>query len=34
MHDKCANSHILESHMSELKTKIVQHKDKPLHDFQ
>ena len=34
MHDKCANSHILKSHMSELKTKIVQHKEKALHDFQ
>lgn len=34
MHDKCANSHILKSHMSELETKIGKHKDKPLHDFQ
>ena len=34
MHDKCANLHILESHISELNAKIVQHKEKPLHDFQ
>ena len=34
MHDRCANSHILKCHISELNTKIVQHKDKPLHDFQ
>jgi hypothetical protein len=34
MHDKCANSHILKRHRSELDTKIGRHKDKPLHDFQ
>ena len=34
MHDKCANLHILESHLSELNTKIIQHKEKSLHDFQ
>jgi hypothetical protein len=34
MHDKCANSHIIEKHMIELEKKIIYHKDKPLHDFQ
>ena len=34
MHDKCANSHIIEKHISELEKKIIYHKDKPLHDFQ
>lgn len=34
MHDKCANSHIIEKHISELEKKIMYHKDKPLHDFQ
>ena len=34
MHDKCANSHILKRHMSELDTNIGRHIDKPLHVFQ
>ena len=34
MHDKCANSHILENHLAELEKKIFYHKDRPLHDFQ
>ena len=34
MHDRCANSHIMAKHPSELEAKIKAHKDKPLHGFQ
>jgi hypothetical protein len=34
MHDKCADSHIIKDHISDLKKKIFYHKDRALHDFQ